>query len=220
VTGTKHVVCDAATADELAVVAKTTDGLGVFVVPRGETTVTPVRSVDPTRPWATVTIDATVGDDRALSPGSAGGGVRRGIAEAVAAVAVETVGLCDGILRIATDYAKAREQFGVPIGSFQAVKHKLADMYVALERARATTYAAVTALAEDAPEAEHMASLAKAAAGDAQELIGQDGIQLMGGIGYTWEHDMHLWVKRAKSAGAVFGTAREHRKLIAAELVR
>src|SRR5207249_3992196 len=98
----------------------------------------------------------------------------------------------------------------------QAMKHKFADMYVALESARALCYFASATIAEDDERRSLAASMAKAAAGHCQRLIAQDGIQSLGGIGFTWEHDMHLYVKRAKSAEAVFGTARHQRARIAA----
>jgi alkylation response protein AidB-like acyl-CoA dehydrogenase len=141
--------------------------------------------------------------------------VRRALEEATTALALEVVGTCQTIFDVALDHAKVRHQFGVPIGSFQAVKHKLADMYVALERARATCYFAAATIGEDDPRRTMAASMAKAAAGDCQRLVAQDGIQLLGGIGYTWEHDMHLYVKRAKAGEALFGSAAFHRSRVA-----
>jgi alkylation response protein AidB-like acyl-CoA dehydrogenase len=108
-----------------------------------------------------------------------------------------------------------REQFGVPIGSFQAIKHKFADLLVALERARATCYFAALTIAEDDDRRALATSMAKAAAGDCQRLVAQEGIQVLGGIGYTWEHDMHLYVKRAKAGDALLGTAGRHRLRVA-----
>jgi alkylation response protein AidB-like acyl-CoA dehydrogenase len=142
----------------------------------------------------------------------------RAVEEATVALALETVGTCQAIFDMTLDYAKNREQFGVPIGSFQAVKHKFADMYVALERARATAYFAAVTIAEDDERRTVATSMAKAAVGDAQRLIAQEGIQTLGGIGYTWEHDMHLLVKRAKSGDALFGTAADHRAKVADHL--
>jgi len=131
------------------------------------------------------------------------------------AAAVESVGTCQSILDVALDHAKNRHQFDVPIGSFQAIKHKFSDMLVALERARATCYFAALTIAEDDPRRSLAASMAKAAAGDAQRLIVQEGVQIMGGIGYTWEHDMHLYVKRAKTGDSLLGTAATHRARVA-----
>ena len=97
-------------------------------------------------------------------------------------------------------YVGEREQFGVKIGSFQAIKHKLANMFVALESARATAYFAAAAIAEDDERRDLAVAMAKASVGDCQKLLAQEGIQCLGGIGYTWEHDMHLFVKRAKTS--------------------
>ena len=123
------------------------------------------------------------------------------------------VGACQTIFDTTVAYAKERHQFGVPIGSFQAVKHKLANLYVALERARATAYFAAACIAEDDPRRAVAASMAKAAAGDCQRVVAADGIQLLGGIGYTWEHDQHLFVKRVKLGEILFGSAAHHRAL-------
>ena len=114
-------------------------------------------------------------------------------------------------------HVKTREQFGVPIGSFQAVKHKAVDMYAALERARVMAYYGALVLAER-PDGSHRAlaaSMAKVAAGECQRRVVQDGLQLMGGIGYTWDHDLHLYLKRAKAGDALFGTAADHRRTVA-----
>ena len=203
--------CEAAGADEVVVA----DGDRVLVVPADQLDVTPVNPFDRTRPQARVSLAGSVDSDRVLARPEAFGAA---IEEATAALAVEMVGTCQTIFDIALDYAKVREQFGVPIGSFQAIKHKLADMYVALERARATAYFAALTVAEDDDRRSIAVSMAKAAAGDAQRLIAQEGIQIMGGMGYTWEHDMHLYVKRAKSGEAMLGTAAEHRAKVAALL--
>ena len=125
------------------------------------------------------------------------------------------VGTCQSIFDVALAYAKERHQFGAPIGSFQAIKHKFADMLVALERARAASYFAAATIAENDDRRALAVAMAKAAAGDAQRLIAQEGIQIMGGIGYTWEHDMHLYVKRAKAGDALLGTSSDHRAQVA-----
>ena len=130
-------------------------------------------------------------------------------------LAVEIVGSSQAILDVTLDYAKQREQFGLPIGSFQAIKHKFADMLIALERARATAYFAALCVAEDDPRRAIAVATAKAAAGDCQRRFGKEGIQILGGIGYTWEHDMHLYVRRIKTDAQLLGTAHEHRRRIA-----
>ena len=200
---------DAATADEIAVA----HGGAVYVVPRREITVSPIEPLDRSRGYARVDLGGFLaGPERTLARPER---LPRAVEEATVAVAIEIVGTCQAIFDIALEYAKEREQFGVPIGSFQAIKHKFADMYVALERARALAYFAAATIAEDDPRRTMGASMAKAAAGDCQRLIAQEGIQILGGIGYTWEHDMHLYVKRAKSGDALLGTGSEHRARVA-----
>ena len=216
--GSAASVLDGTTADELAVVASIAeaDGTGLFVVPARDVTATPIEALDASRPLATITVDTAVQPDRVLGrPGAVDAARRRALEEATVAVAVETLGTCQAMFDIVLDYAKEREQFGVPIGSFQAIKHKLADMLVALEKARATAYFAAATIAEDDDRRTLAASMAKAAAGDCQRLVAQEGIQILGGIGYTWEHDMHVYVKRAKAGDALLGTARQHRHHVA-----
>ena len=139
----------------------------------------------------------------------------RVIDEATAALAIEMVGTCQTIFDMTLEYAKQREQFGVPIGSFQAVKHKLVDMYVMLSRARACAYFAAATIAEDDPRRPMAVSMAKAAVGDASRIICEEGLQTHGGIGYTWEHDLHLFLKRAKTGETLLGTAADHRQRVA-----
>jgi alkylation response protein AidB-like acyl-CoA dehydrogenase len=223
--GTKSFVIEAAAADELAVVVRlagTTgdDGVTVVVVARADIGVVPVRTLDGSRGVAHVVLDGVrVGPERVLGAGAgAAAAVRRAVEEAAVALALETVGTCQTIFDITLEYAKNRRQFGVPIGSFQAIKHKFADMLIALERARATGYFAALTIAENDDRRTLAAAVAKAAAGDCQRLLGKEGIQIHGGIGYTWEHDMHLYVKRAKSNDAFFGGTAWHRSRIASLL--
>src|SRR5262249_51041518 len=140
--------------------------------------------------------------------------LERAVEEATVAIALEMVGTAQTVFDITLDYAKQREQFGVPIGSFQAIKHKFADMIVALERARSTAYFAALTIAENDGRRASATSVAKVAAGDCQRLLAKEGIQIHGGIGYTWEHDMHLYVKRMKSSEQLFGTSAWHRARI------
>jgi alkylation response protein AidB-like acyl-CoA dehydrogenase len=228
--GTKQAVVDATTVDEIAVVARLAgtpadegggggdDGVGAFVVPRADVAVEAIDALDASRSLGTVTLDgARVGPERVLgTPGPAvAAGLRRALEEATVGLAVEMVGTCQTIFDVTLEYAKQREQFGVPIGSFQAIKHKFADMLIALERARATAYFAALTIAEDDERRALASASAKVAAGDCQRLLAKEGIQIHGGIGYTWEHDMHLYVRRVKSGAQLFGTARDHRARIA-----
>ena len=221
--GAKEMVVEASTADEIAVIARTPgthgdDGVGAFVVSRADVRLDPVDALDATRPLARVALDGVrIGADRVLGePGPATAeAVRRAIEVAATALAVETVGAAQAIFDITLAYAKQREQFGAPIGSFQAIKHKFADMLVALERARATSYFAALTIAEDDGRRALATSTAKAAAGDCAALLAKEGIQIHGGIGYTWEHDMHLYVRRVKSSSLLFGNAAQHRARVA-----
>jgi alkylation response protein AidB-like acyl-CoA dehydrogenase len=135
---------------------------------------------------------------------------------------VSTAAVLDGIglhlLETTVEYVKGRSQFGRPVGSFQAVKHRLADAYVLLESSRPAAWYAAYALANDLPDRELAASVAKAYASDAEAFINREALQLHGGIGFTWEHDLHLWLKRGKALERWFGSAREHRGRIAAHL--
>ena len=210
--GTKRFAIEAAAADELAVVVRlagTTgdDGLTVVVVPAAMWSSQPSARSTAAAPSPTSCSTACASAPTGCSepPGTAAPAVRRAVEEAAVALALETVGTCQTIFDITLEYAKNRRQFGVPIGSFQAIKHKFADMLIALERARATGYFAALTIAEDDDRRTLAAAVAKAAAGDCQRLLGKEGIQIHGGIGYTWEHDMHLYVKRAKSNDAFFG---------------
>ena len=223
-TGTKSHVVDGATADELAVVARLHgtaghDGLGAFLVPRAAVTVNPLAVIDPTVPLASVVLDGVDVDDAQVlfEPGDprALPALRRTLEEATTAVALSTTATCRVIFETTLQYAKDREQFGRPIGSFQALKHRLADMYLAVERATSLAYLAVLTIAEDDDRRAVAASMAKAAAGDCQSLVAGDGLQLHGGIGYTWENDLHFWLKRAKSGDLLFGTAAIHRARLA-----
>jgi alkylation response protein AidB-like acyl-CoA dehydrogenase len=218
--GTKHYVVSGDRVGEIVVAARVDGGLGLFVVPSADVRPAAMRTLDGTRRLVSVGLDGVrVPGDRVLGPpGGAGPALRRALEEATAALSMELVGTCSAIFDIALDYAKVREQFGVKIGSFQAMKHKFADMFVALEAARATSYFAAVAIAEEDDRRSMAASMAKALAGDAERRIAQEGIQSLGGIGYTWEHDMHLYVKRAMSSAALLGTAERHRERVAALL--
>jgi len=221
--GTKQTVVEASTVDEIAVIARTPDtrgedGVVACVVARADLGVEPIDALDASRPLARVVLDGVrIEGDRALGePGPATTvAVRRAVEVATTALAVETVGAAQAIFDITLAYAKQREQFGSPIGSFQAIKHKFADMLVALERARATSYFAALTIAEDDDRRALATSTAKAAAGDCAALLGKEGIQIHGGIGYTWEHDMHLYVRRVKSSSLLFGNAAQHRARVA-----
>jgi alkylation response protein AidB-like acyl-CoA dehydrogenase len=221
--GEKRFVVEGDAVDELLVVAREPgtsgdEGVHVIVVPVGSVRTRPVHALDGSRRLVHVDLDGVrVDRDRLLGDGrvTSATALRRAIEEATVAAALEMVGVAQTMFDVTLEYAKQREQFGVPIGSFQAIKHKFADMIVSLERARATGYFAALTIAEDDPRRTSATSVAKVAAGDCQALLGKEGIQIHGGIGYTWEHDMHLYVKRAKSLEPLFGSSTTHRAHIA-----
>jgi len=221
--GTKHMVCvGPADAADLVVVARpstATMGTGLFVVPRERLEIRPERVLDGSRPLSLAVMDGVeVPDDDVLGdPGepAVAAALERVVAEAALGFAVELIGTCRTLFDMTVRYAKDRHQFGVPIGSFQAVKHKMADLYVALERARSLVYYAVATVDEDDPGLLLAVAMAKAAADDCQRLVCREAIQTFGGIGFTWEADVHLYVKRAMTSGAMFGSAADHRLAVA-----
>ena len=220
--GTKQGLVFGHGVDEVAVVARVGEGFGAFVVPAAEAGLAPVHSLDASRPLATATLDRVlVPEERALGePGSPAStsAIARAVEEATLALALETVGACDALFANVVAYVKDRHQFGVPVGSFQAVKHKMTNMFLAIERARALCYYAVAALNEDTPDRAAAASMAKAASDECQRLVVRDSLQSFAGIGYTWEHDAHLYFKRAETDGALFGGAAEHLVAVAGTL--
>lgn len=220
--GTKHGVMTGHGVDELAVIARVGDGLGAFVVPAAEAGLRVVNGLDASRPVSTATFSQVfVADDRAL--GEPGGGattaaIGRAVEEATAALALETVGASEALFQMVLAYVKDRKQFGVPVGSFQAMKHKMSNMFLAIERARSLCYFALAAIDEDTPERSTAVAMAKSASDDCQHLVGRESLQSFGGIGFTWEHDGHFFMKRATADGALFGGASEHLLTVAASL--
>jgi alkylation response protein AidB-like acyl-CoA dehydrogenase len=223
VSGSKRFVIEADRIDELVVVGRVTnpvgdDGVRAVVVPMSAVTTEAARVFDRSRRLVHVQLDdVRVERDRLLGDHeqSATPALRRALEEATVCLALEMVGTAQTIFDTTLEYAKQREQFGVPIGSFQATKHKFADMMVSLERARSVGYFAALTIAEDDARRTSATSVAKAAAGDCQRLLAKEGIQIHGGIGYTWEHDMQLLVRRIKSGEPLFGTSAWHRARIA-----
>ena len=221
-TGEKDSVFDGSSAEEVVVVARSEAGLGAFVVPRADCTVREREVIDPTLPVADLILDGVVVPaDRVLGPPGATGvdrSLSRVLEEATVALAMAAVGTCRVIFETTLAYAKVREQYGRPIGSFQALKHRLADMFLAVERATSLCYFAALTIAEEDPRRTEAASLAKVAVGDCQRLVVGEGLQLHGGIGFTWEHDLHFLLKRAKACDAMFGNALSHRSRLASTL--
>jgi alkylation response protein AidB-like acyl-CoA dehydrogenase len=136
---------------------------------------------------------------------------------ALMGMAITMVGACQRILDLVLDHVRSRHQFGVPIGSFQAVQHKAADMHVAVERARALSYYAALTIAGDDPRRRLAAAMAKAAAGECQSLVFRHGLQLFGAMGFTWENDLQFALKRAKAGELMLGGTAEHRAKVTEE---
>jgi alkylation response protein AidB-like acyl-CoA dehydrogenase len=210
--GTKRFVTDAIHADLFVVSADTGDGIGVFIVPAGTegVSVTPVPALDATRPLGELSIDASVASHHRLTGADGSEIVRRACDVGVVAIAQEQVGGASRCLEMSVGYAQSRYQFGRAIGSFQAVKHRCADMLVALEHARSVAWHAAATL-DDPHEAAIMVPLAKSVCSDAFLKVAGDTIQIHGGIGFTWEHDAHLYLKRAKADSLLLGSVGSHR---------
>ncbi|GAB2960987.1 acyl-CoA dehydrogenase family protein [Streptomyces pseudoechinosporeus] len=207
--GTARHVLDGDRADRLAVV---TDE-GVFVVSADEVTAVRTPVFDPVLHIAEVSFPRVRVTDRARTAADP----ERARHLALTGMALTMVGACRRALEMVLDHVRTRHQFGAPIGSFQAVQHKAADMHVAVERARALAYFAALTIAEDAPRRRPAASMAKAAAGECQALVFRNGVQLFGAMGHTWENDLQFAIKRAKAGELMLGGAAEHRALIAEE---
>lgn len=217
--GTVAFVPDAATADRVVVVARDGDGaLSLFILDPAAAGVEiePVVAVDHTRKFATVRLDSVaVGAGELLGqPGCSAAVVEWLLQRSAVAIAADSTGGAERVLQISTEYATDRVQFGRPIGSFQAIKHLCADMLVGSEAAKAAAERAaaeVPAAPAELPEWSEWASIAKLYCADTYARIATDGVQVHGGIGYTWEHDMHLYVKRAMMNQALAGSSAAHR---------
>jgi alkylation response protein AidB-like acyl-CoA dehydrogenase len=203
-------------ANVLVVAARTPAGLSLFAVDENAPglTRTPLATMDQTRKQARLELSGTparlIGAD-----GGASAGLSKTLDLAAVALAAEQVGGAQRCLDMSVEYAKQRVQFGRPIGSFQAIKHKCADMLLEVESAKSAAYYAGWAAAEASDELAVVASLAKAYCSDAYFHAAAENIQIHGGIGFTWEHDAHLYFKRAKSSELLLGDPTYHRELLA-----
>jgi alkylation response protein AidB-like acyl-CoA dehydrogenase len=219
--GTKSYVVDGHIANLLVVAARApgtsgTDGVGLFAVDGDASgiTRTQLSTMDQTRKQAQLELSSVP----ARPLGHATGGwpaVEKTLQHASVGLCNEMVGGAQKVLDMAVEYAKVRVQFGRPIGSFQAIKHKCADMLLEVESAKSAAYYAAGAAAEDSDELPVVASLAKAYCSEAYFHSAAENIQIHGGIGFTWEHDAHLYFKRAKSSEILLGDGTYHRELLA-----
>jgi alkylation response protein AidB-like acyl-CoA dehydrogenase len=211
-TGVKVAVPDAAGADVIVVTAA---GGRMFAVSGDDVTVEPADSLDTTRPLSTVRLD----DAPAVELSAPHDALSRAWHAIAAATAAESVGVAARAMDMAVAYAKERKQFGRPIGSYQAVSHACAQMFLETEGARSVAYWAAWALDNDDDAAASAAHSAKAYASDAAVGVTRRALQVHGGIGFTWEHDLHLFLKRAESLAHAYGDARWHREQLASLLL-
>ncbi|MEU6131256.1 acyl-CoA dehydrogenase family protein [Saccharopolyspora sp. NPDC047091] len=224
--GCKSFVLDGARADAFLVVATSPDGPALFEVDAAAVAVLPQPTVDSTRPLCAVELAAApavpigaAGPIRAAGPigvagptGAAGPVLARCRDAAAVLLAAECIGAADRWLGEIVGHVQTRVQFGRPIGSFQAIKHRLADLYVAVESARSLSYAASWAVGTRDERGSAWASMAKSLCCETYRDVAAEGVQLHGGIGITWEHEAHLHLKRAHGTAQLFGTPREHRR--------
>jgi alkylation response protein AidB-like acyl-CoA dehydrogenase len=219
--GTKMFVIDGHLADCIVVAARTAgtsgeDGISLFTVAGDAAglTRTSLATMDQTRKQAKLEFSGVAAAPLG-TPGEGWAALSKTLDQAAAGLANEMVGGAQQVLDMSVEYAKVRVQFGRPIGSFQAIKHKCADMLLEVESGKSAAYYAAWAAAEDNEELPVAASLAKAYCSDAYFHAAAENIQIHGGIGFTWEHDAHLYFKRAKSSEILFGDATYHRELLA-----
>jgi alkylation response protein AidB-like acyl-CoA dehydrogenase len=220
--GTKLFVTDAQASDYVICVARTRrgrdpeSGVSLFLLDMTSPgiTCTPLIGMDQTRRLyelsfarVNVSLEAMLGGRDTAWPS-----LQRALDKATVALCAEMVGGAEKAMEMCVDYGKTRVQFGRQIGGFQAVKHKIADMKVRVENAKSVVYYAAWALDSDAPEASRAASMAKAYCSEMYTRVTADGVQVHGGIGFTWDHNMHLYFKRAKSSEVFLGNATWHRE--------
>lgn len=223
--GAKLFVLDAHVADVYLVAARTAAGLGpdgvsLFAIPRDTPglSLTPLEGFDRTRRLFEIRFDDVVveRDQRIGREGTAWKHLQRMLDVAAVAIAAECQGGAERALELAVDYTKIREQFGRPVGSFQAVKHMAAECFAEIEPSRSLLWFAAHAQNAHNRGASRAASMAKARLAEVYSRTANTAVQMHGGIGFTWEHDIHFWFKRAKANEALFGTPAFHRERVAA----
>ncbi|MCA1556913.1 MAG: acyl-CoA dehydrogenase, partial [Acidobacteria bacterium] len=223
VTGRKLFVPDAEVCDLIICVARDSEGLALLPFERGAggLSIVPMASMDGTRKLYEVAFEGVSmrEADAFGADGDARGALEGALQLATAALCAEMVGGMQWVLDATVEYAKTRQQFGRAIGSFQAVQHQCADMLLMTESARSAAYYAAWTLTERDPAASVAVSVAKAYCSDAYREVANRGVQVHGGIGFTWEHDLQLYYKRSKSSETLFGDANFHRERIASLVV-
>lgn len=221
--GNKRFVLDAAVADHILVVACTDQGHAILVVDReaAGVSINPTPGIDATRKLNDVTFEGVQvpADACLLAGGDLEPRWQRAADIATVATCAELLGVMQWVLETTVEYAQSRQQFGKAIGSFQAVQNRCADMLLLLESSRSATYYAAWMLTENHLEASSAASIAKTYCSDAARVLCDHGMQVHGGIGFTWEHDLQLYYKRAKASEILLGDACYHRERLAGNLV-
>jgi alkylation response protein AidB-like acyl-CoA dehydrogenase len=219
ITGRKSFVSDAGVADVIVCVARAGDEFALFAVPGGTpgVSIRPTPGLDQSRKLYDVDFEGVkAGSDQVLAAGPAADrAVVRSMQVATVLVCADMLGGMQWILEDAVEYAKTRHQFGKPIGSFQAVQHMCADMLLWTESSRSAVYYAAWALDADPEGAARAVATAKVYASDASREVANRGVQVHGGIGFTWEHDLHLYYKRSKASEILFGDASYHQDQLA-----
>lgn len=219
INGTKLFVPDAQVADLIICVARTGEGISLFAVESKSEGlgITPLKTLDQTRRLYEVSFERVKASPDSLigDAGRAWPQVERALDRAIVGLCAEMVGGAARSLEMSVEYSKSRVQFGRPIGSFQAIQHRCADMLLLAESARSAVYAAACSASEGDTNLPLMASIAKAYTSDAYTKVAGEAIQIHGGMGFTWEHDAHLYLKRAKADEASFGDASYHRERVA-----
>jgi alkylation response protein AidB-like acyl-CoA dehydrogenase len=219
IAGTKLFVADAGEADTLMTACRLDDGVGYFILPTEVPglTIEPMETIDRTRRLFVVRFENVRLEAACLLGGRAmpASSLDSLIDRAKVALAAGMVGAADRALAMTVEYVRMREQFGRAIATFQVIQHRCADMKVAVEHARSLVYYAAWALDTNAPDARLAAAMAKAFASDACPRVAADAVQLHGGIGFTWEHDLHIYFKRLKADEQTYGDATANRELVA-----
>ncbi len=217
ISGSARSVAGALEADVLLVPVAVDGGTAVHAVPASAARVEPVVSLDMTRQLADVTLEGVAGEEL-LAAADGGDAVRRGLDVGAALLASEQYGVAQWCLTATITYLKDRRQFGRVVGGYQAIKHRLADLYAAVESAGAAARYAAATTAENDPESAVATAVAQSFCSDVAVKAAEEAVQLHGGIGMTWEHPAHLFLKRAKADQIAFGTPAAHRARLA-ELV-
>lgn len=219
--GTKTLVPYGGEVDRVVLAARTRDatgyaGISLFVVDPSDADGTRLDSLDRTRPMYDLEFDDTVPEEARLGPRHGGGdALARAVDRYAVATAAMLVGGADRAVELSSEYGTERTQYGQPIGRFQAVKHRIADMWAATEHARSLVYYAAWALDNDEPDATRAVTMARAYVGDELHDVFADDIKNHGGMGFTWDHDTHIYLKQAKAWQNYFGSPESDRERIA-----